>query len=312
MSQLLARTKASQSPLLRLCGEIRNRIFEYALTSSTPLHHSLDTQTPRFAVTMVPVPQFLLNISQHPILIEENVLRDLNLRQHPEFNQLKYVNKQLYAETAGLEIQYNTILFSPQMMPHQSALHQKTAEQCFLYFLAPMEASKMSWLTTVIIDSRRHCLAMLNANAPLMPDLPAIVLLCKTNPDIKVRYQFRNWEFDCYRAEASMNFLSAGVALTVALKGTEAGKQVLEKLLDTSRIWVHGLAREANHWRETWYIRHLLKGVKNFAFWPTAIATDISRYIPRDGEIRNIGKERLTQWEYYANSWIEHGIDASE
>jgi hypothetical protein len=71
LPQLLA---MSASTFLALPAEIRNQIYELALTSPEPLR------------------------------IHEAV------KGAPIFNQLKHANKQLYAETAHLELMYNTLL----------------------------------------------------------------------------------------------------------------------------------------------------------------------------------------------------------
>jgi len=75
----------------RLPGELRNKIYGYALTTARPLLHAAD---------------------------RENVFRlwcytsEAEVGPHHESNQLRFVNRQLYAETRGLSIQYNDLLFT--------------------------------------------------------------------------------------------------------------------------------------------------------------------------------------------------------
>jgi hypothetical protein len=62
-------------------------------------------------------------------------------------NQLKFICKQLYAETAGLEVKFNSIVFA------EADRAGKSAEELFLEFIQAMTPGKISWLSTVIIES---------------------------------------------------------------------------------------------------------------------------------------------------------------
>ncbi|KAF2640341.1 hypothetical protein P280DRAFT_507848 [Massarina eburnea CBS 473.64] len=77
--------------LMDLPGEIRNLIYEFALTSPSPLHY----REP-------------ISDTTKPLIYEPAT----EYSQAAEINQIKYVNKRLYAETAGLEVVFNTILFA--------------------------------------------------------------------------------------------------------------------------------------------------------------------------------------------------------
>jgi hypothetical protein len=78
--------RIEQFPFLRLPPELRNRVYDFALTSDTPLHYE------------APLPT-----TSKPFLRTDDNL---------EFNQLKYVSKQLFKETKRLEWSQNTILFA--------------------------------------------------------------------------------------------------------------------------------------------------------------------------------------------------------
>jgi len=74
----------------RLPGELRNKIYEYALTTARPLLYAAD---------------------------QENVFRlwcpvPGQAEGYHEANKLRFVNRQLYAEARGLSIQYNDLLFT--------------------------------------------------------------------------------------------------------------------------------------------------------------------------------------------------------
>jgi hypothetical protein len=79
--------------LLNLPAELRNRTYEYALTDSTStgleckeLPDDSDTQSLRYAITLHSKP----------------------------FNTLKNVCRQLRTETTGLELAYNTLIFTQE------------------------------------------------------------------------------------------------------------------------------------------------------------------------------------------------------
>jgi hypothetical protein len=302
---------APPSILLRLPGEIRNKILQFALTSAAPLHHRQPKATQSKQVA-----------SHHHRLIEGRHFEYLADGAHPEFNKIKLVNKQLHSETAGLEVQYNAITFSPQFVlpfrPNTVARHNrysKSAEQWLFDFVAPMKASKLAWLSMVIIDSKAPCLSVTNPKAPPMPDLPALVSFCKQNPEVEVRYQFANFEFDWTVENPSLIFFTVGLVLTTALKGDEAGETAKEALLSQS-TWLQVLYKEARHWREVWNIAYLLKDVNNFTVWPTVQPTGdyFAGYftITIDAEKLHAGDTRVWDWYRYAKLWVENGISGAD
>jgi hypothetical protein len=101
-----------------------------------------------------------------------------------QFNSPKLVCKQLHAETAGLEIQFNCVIFTP------SGGSGKTAEHAFFDFVALMTLKKMDWLSTVIIATNEKCLSATVTRSPDLPHLPALVSFAKHHPTIDIRYQF--------------------------------------------------------------------------------------------------------------------------
>jgi hypothetical protein len=88
----------TRSRLKLLPAEIRLIIYEYALTNDTPL---LCVKSPHHCT------------KKRHLLHAKFPCRSLNLSHYPsaEFNTLKHVSRLFYAETAGLELRYNTLLF---------------------------------------------------------------------------------------------------------------------------------------------------------------------------------------------------------
>jgi hypothetical protein len=171
---------AAQSALLSLLPEFRNKIYKHVLISVTSIH-------PLNYFSQEPKPP-----SKHPIatkqyhLIDSTFTEESQYKTSParyklvpikpsqEFNCLKYVYKQLYAETAGLELQFNNVVFSASSTDLYNTetfnFIRQSAEQRFFAFVAPMSTSKVNWLFTITIATGQKCLSIRNEDAPDLPD----------------------------------------------------------------------------------------------------------------------------------------------
>jgi hypothetical protein len=58
---------------------------------------------------------------------------------------------------------------------------------------------------------------MVHDKAPEMPDLAELAHLPQQHPWIDIKYQFSNWIFDLTHEYSTLNFLSAGILLTIEL-----------------------------------------------------------------------------------------------
>jgi hypothetical protein len=192
---------ADASTLFEIPGEIRNRILEYALTSSTPLQYNPpidDDSRPSFCVS-----------STKP---------DGTMVSH-EFNVIKYVNRQLYAETAGLEIKLNTLHFSSQEGIRSSPTQHLIS---FVCLLTPI---KKGWLHNVVVHDY-----MRNAHQkriPLMEDTPytiaALIKQSKMCPLLEIHYIISDWRYHKdASASAKTRFLCRGVVYASILGGYDA------------------------------------------------------------------------------------------
>jgi len=161
----------SASTFLALPAEIRNQIYELALTSPKPLRIH---QTPERA---------------------------------PPFNQLKYINKQLYAETAHLELIYNNLLVRAESYDEQPG-------QMLLQWLSNMPPAKRACVRTVTLKynvAKSNMVATLNPftgrtryiTTNTAPDFPEtaetfrqLAKVCRANPAMKIHYQLPKWTFN--------------------------------------------------------------------------------------------------------------------
>ncbi|KAL1595181.1 hypothetical protein SLS60_009869 [Paraconiothyrium brasiliense] len=158
------------SPLLKLPGEILNKIYEYALTSEDDLlEHvavSVASNDPSSTDQVSLGPDMTSpssNGASHPSTLANEIdgsivdsrssaLNSTVFQAHflerdgSEFNQLKYVCKKLWRETCRLELNYNGVLFTDE-----AGVGVEQIE----HFLAACSPSQRQWLKKVTILSGR-------------------------------------------------------------------------------------------------------------------------------------------------------------
>ncbi|KAF2730118.1 hypothetical protein EJ04DRAFT_568013 [Polyplosphaeria fusca] len=165
------------SLLFRLPPEVRNLIYEHALTfSERPLRLCED---------------YLPQHTEWPG--EENVnytlYAILSNGIHQEFNRLKYVCRELWTETAGLEAKYNRILVLKGELADCGAIPS------FLRFAETCSPEKLSWLRR--IDIRTTC-GPDSFLADYASDFSDLADFCYMHPRTQVRYilpGFPNYTF---------------------------------------------------------------------------------------------------------------------
>ncbi|KAH7081373.1 hypothetical protein BKA63DRAFT_588835 [Paraphoma chrysanthemicola] len=132
--------------LLEMPPEVRNCIYSYSMVSNTATLRLC--RPPMKKITQLnvttrqyhPSPTALVKAKQgltRPILVN-----DSDNKPDVEFNQLKFVSRQLYQETAGIEIQYNVIVII-----HQWA-HEEPVGLQLLKFINQVSVLRRPWLAT--------------------------------------------------------------------------------------------------------------------------------------------------------------------
>ncbi|KAF2240957.1 hypothetical protein BU26DRAFT_572195 [Trematosphaeria pertusa] len=276
-------SKNSSSRLLQLPGELRNRIYEYVLTDPSPLGLQYSEQFVGGTCISKPwlKPRF-------------EGMRD------KEITKIKYVCRKLYAETAGLEIKFNSLRFSDSECP----------ARMFKDFLAICSPSKAAWIRTVVLrlGDYSHCISVLQENIDTL--LP-IADFCRRNPQATVKYTYGAWEYSpCCEPPNSgrpfifaMEFIEAGVHLTKAFRG-----QDLDFLLPPSDRETWEAARD---WRAATDEKKL-EGLQapNFKFWPGDLYLDpgFANGVRRDAIIFDLEEDIMRLWVEYAKKWGEEGI----
>ncbi|KAF2031004.1 hypothetical protein EK21DRAFT_111452 [Setomelanomma holmii] len=262
-------------------------------------------------------------VSHRHRLIEARHFNDPESDHHPSFNQLKFVFQQLHAETSGLEIRFNAVLFFPQVLaPFHSSPHLsppddiclKSADRWCLDFVAQMAPHKLQWLSIVIISTGVKCLTLTHRIAPPMLDLPPLAMFCKQHPHVEVRYHFENFRCDDDDDDDDdecipcMDFMVAGSCLTAALQGDQAGNEVNNQLFGPGIRFTYD---EARHWREIWNIQHLLQGVKKFSIWPACSFSEAMYKLRHVADVSDLAEADYAILKDYAEGWLKCGITAA-
>lgn len=109
-----------------------------------------------------------------------------------EFNVIKYVNRQLYAETAGREVTLNTLHFSIQKQSKSSPAEH------LLSFFSSLSPRKKGWIGNVVLHA--YVRDPVNRRPRTLEDTPYtighIVRLSRKCPLLNIRYVIPNWKFN--------------------------------------------------------------------------------------------------------------------
>lgn len=212
---------ATLSPLLSLPPELRNRIFACALTSSTSTLDYSPTSTPNRPIFSDPA-----NPNTH------------------EFNQLKYACRQLYAETAGLEVKHNALRFElPEDDAYTLARVQNSVDSGFSTFISEAPSTtfppflytcaphKRNWLSRIIITIRKP--ASYSLSQPTVDRLLSLAKFKKENPHVEITYEYVDEVYDYVapKWQVGVPWLSVAVCLGVALPVPDAWKPVADALV---------------------------------------------------------------------------------
>ncbi|KAF1979826.1 hypothetical protein BU23DRAFT_637173 [Bimuria novae-zelandiae CBS 107.79] len=138
----------AQSLLLRLLGELRNRIYKFALTAPRSLVLNFHTSNPDRPALYLPPDEYHpdknhLDVAAHTAAFPLN--KQVCDGQCHSYNQLKLVKKQLYQEIKRLELRFKDVrLLATRANPSSERLSS---------FTSRMSHDQRSWFCTLIIDS---------------------------------------------------------------------------------------------------------------------------------------------------------------
>ncbi|KAF2877753.1 hypothetical protein BDV95DRAFT_555855 [Massariosphaeria phaeospora] len=331
-----------QAPVLQeslfstLPGELRNRIYELVLTASSPL---------RVTHVNKPTGNFILSADEMSLEEEERDIdedivdhknphkvsslgieynKDVTLKIDPYvpkvdkastltlFNPFCQVSRLLRFETQDLELRLNnhTLTFS-----HKTGrlFTQKYKQSQIVNFVACVPSARLHYVHKIVVRASNMGYTRLDmADNPMHTQLPQLVDFCKRNPHIEMHYVFPNFSYKAKGKRTETRFLDRGLEMVLAVQGVDLFPvvQLFPNLYGTGN-WRDGLSAmtrwgRAVRWRRYGKLDKVLKGVKNFRFYPDEIEVDdeFRRYVALNDDGGALAVR-------YAQEWVEHGISAA-
>jgi hypothetical protein len=249
-------SEGTQCTFLTLPGDVRSRIMEYALTSSAALHHVSPLETPLKGVVRPFSAVMAARLcAKRPILVDPQS----ETGDGVEFNQIKYVCRQAYAETAGHELRFNDIIIAGE---------DSTCKQLLQF--GEYIGRKTRWLKNrpITLSDLRPRYGNPGELTPpkilmnLFPDSADMVAktawFCEAQPSITVHITLPQLgtQLDCARPHTHNLVLQiiTGAALTAVLRGEDLSAIVPHDLLQN---WQNVLTRPIKTMRKNWLGRAL-------------------------------------------------------
>ncbi|KAF2871365.1 hypothetical protein BDV95DRAFT_594484 [Massariosphaeria phaeospora] len=226
------------------------------------------------------------------------------------FNALQHVCRLFRAETKHLELKYNAVTFT-----HNTG-KDFAPEDCgspFFDFINSVPPATMQLVNKIIIRAAARSDEEFNlVDNPLHKQLPIFVDFCKRNPRIEMRYVFPTFSYHNYQKSEYRDKRVREVLgdWQFVIKGSIIAQAVTGRDHLELRANYHGEFRhffdpeyDAWQWGRHGNLKQLLKGVKNFAFFPAEDSLD--RTFRRRAS--QFGEETVQ----YAEKWITHGISGA-
>jgi hypothetical protein len=270
---------------LDLPGKVRNIIYKHALTAESG-KIKLD----------IPI--------SSPSRFEKMPFREFRRFQHedplpPEFNQLKYVCRQLYQDTACLELQYNSLIFM-----HMARAELEPDRQ-LVEFKRLCSPAKFAWIQRIEVHTQALAMAY---NEILLHFLMhdhvesyvRTAQFCRNHPKIEFKYVLNsfNWLTWSYLGPESCGFISQGIILLKALRNVDSSH------LDprhASRLLAYGARCRSRSKKESWY-------ADNLKFYPRQDELDGDDFRRRAGRSAENVDGGVDTWVVAAKAWIEDGF----
>jgi hypothetical protein len=203
--RLRAQRNSHAPSLLDLPAELCNEIYGLVLTAP-------------YGLRVRRAPGASRNM-QKPVMSE-------NGGSEQSINQLKYVNRQLHAETAGLEIRFNTITFNTQK--------PRAATRRFFQFTLKCAPNKLKWLRNVVIHEKlgkqeSYHIEHIKANMKGIIDL---FKFAAANPHIAIKYRLPSWNpmtWGYLKSHAAYRFLIHGLVLELLFRDQDNSRLAPEQ-----------------------------------------------------------------------------------
>jgi hypothetical protein len=283
---------ASSSFLLELPAELRNTICQFALTHSKSLHY----YNPE-------------NVGDRPYLYLRDIpSQQVDDKKPVEYNQLKYVNKQLYAETAGLELKHNDITLSERSERFE---HTSPCE-VLSDWLSSISHTKRFWIKTIAIrcewEFNRSKIVGESAET-----IARLTQLCNEIPSMRVKHYKPLWMLGSYRFGEYYHYFYYFFVSAQRFSYAYRGESFKDRLIDADsrhRAMICGKA-----WREDWgnpKVELAQLQAENLRYFPNIPEDFLVPVIKEDytAATDNEVIPEAEQWigNKYLREWMEHGI----
>jgi hypothetical protein len=203
----------SSFAFLQLPAEICNRIYKYTLTAAEGVR--IQWQAGK------------TNTKKKPVMLVDGDGRSNTYL----INQLQYVNHQLHKETAGLEIQYNRVIFSRRNPISREADAIRSA----LIFAGSCTLEKRLWLTNVILEGL--CLTPERPTFECIKNRMltcGIFKFCQEFPHARVDLRLPGFCFALrHNAGHVPEFMLKGAALVRVFRGTDMSYFLRERFTNS-------------------------------------------------------------------------------
>lgn len=218
-----------------------------------------------------------------------------------EYNQLKYVNRQLWAEKAGLELKFNDIAFdiNPDHLPLSDLL---TA------WVSSISVAKRSWIKTITIRYGNMAPEQKDFSADGPNAIARLTQVCDDVPSMRVKYHVPFWTFGSFQSWRNFCFFVTGESIEYAYRGG-----IFDRLpLGTSAS--DNLKIFGDQWRDSGCPKVQLAQLqaRNLTYFPDVPADTPVPIFKKDYTVAE-GDEVLPEAEQwignkYFREWMEHGI----
>lgn len=270
--------------LLNLPDELRNNIYARVLTimPSSPIEITF----PR---------------NEYGPSVNRKHLRPLrSFSTLPEFNQLKYVCRELYNDTAALELKYNDLAFS------QVARAELEPDRQLLEFTRLCSLTKFAWLTTVELHIKalaipyyEHLSYFLKPHH--MNAYARVAQFCRKHPAISVKYILNSftWLSAFHAAHESGGFINQGIVLQKTLRDRDVSwlNPKMARYLLTMGTYFRGDRKE-----QSWF-------TSNLRLFPRQGAFDEKIFRRGATGVRFEGiKGGIDTWITTVKDWLEKGF----
>lgn len=271
------------SPLLCLPGELRNRIYGYTLEYE--LGYIVYQYNTGYSLVGLPAVRKSSFVGEFSGFYDD---------EDKEFNQLKYVCRQLHTETACLELKFNSIDFRGDLDAKKAF---RRPAQLFTEFLKECAPTKASWLSRVELELGGPVITSFTRSAaPLESSvtLEIVADFCRMHPQCKVKYHI-----EAFIAEDDpVCFFTQGHFITRAVRHKK-----IQDLMDIDYLFD---SEEADGWATPRCVKRL--DVPNFRIFPSKDSYIYDDFLSGIGEPRGMTDAEMEVCLKLAKDWVNNGI----